>query len=269
MQRAAILYLFLLAVMRGFAIGETPHHTISDPFVVNDIYYEVHHYWETNSSVIDAPRRQWTNGPKYAVGGVGGGGISNSIWWAVVVKSPTEYRLTHLVVPDTIEYEGKAISVTAISDSAFYNNMWLSSVYLPQVSSIGESAFEGCSGLFVAKFKYDLEVIGKKAFANCANLTNIESITSSSSSNKPRKKIAHVIISYGSNGGVIGDSAFAGCKHLTNGSFHIKNLGNIHKFAFRDCQSLKTVKIPNMLVDSYTKTAFRSKIYAYCPETNS
>ncbi len=268
MKRAAILYLFLLAVTRGFAIGETPHHTITDPFIVNDIYYEVHHYWETNSSVIDAPRRQRADGPNYGVGDIGGGGISNSKWWAVVVKSPTEYRLTHLVVPETIEYEGKTISVTAINDSAFYNNIWLYSVYLPQVSSIGESAFEGCPGLCVAKLKYDLKVIGKKAFANCTNLTVIESITSSSSSNMPLKNIAHVIISFGSNEGVIGDSAFAGCKNLTNGSFHIKNLGNIHKFAFRGCQSLKSVRIPNMFVDSYTHT-IESNAYMGCTNLES
>ena len=50
-----------------------------------------------------------------------------------------------IVIPDSIEYEGEAYTVTSIGNEAFYDCRSLTSVTIPNsVTSIGESAFCGC-----------------------------------------------------------------------------------------------------------------------------
>ena len=55
---------------------------------------------------------------------------------------------SHLVIPESVVYDGQTYTVTAVGDRAFSQNPTLVEVTLPQgIASIGNSAFAGCSSL--------------------------------------------------------------------------------------------------------------------------
>ena len=65
----------------------------------------------------------------------------------VIKKSSGEYS-GEVIIPESVEHEGTAYSVTSIGDYAFFNCSGLTSVTIPNsVTSIGGGAFSGCSGL--------------------------------------------------------------------------------------------------------------------------
>ena len=177
-----------------------------------------------------------------------------------------------VVIPATVNYDGKTYSVTSIGGSAFEYCSGLTSVTIPNsVTSIGEFAFSGCSSLTKTNYTGDIagwcginfgnysanptaysynlyindvEVkdlvipnsvtsIGNYAFSGCSGLTSItipNSVTS------------------------IGEYAFSGCSGLT--SITIPNsVTSIGEYAFKYCSSLTSVTIPNS-VTSIGRSAF-------------
>ncbi len=107
---------------------------------------------------------------------------------------------------------------TSIGSSAFYGCSSLTSVDIPDgVTSIGDCAFSGCSGLTSIEIPDSVTTIGSSAFSGCSGLTSIEipdSVTTIGSS-----------AFYGCSGltsieipdsvTTIGSSAFYGCSGLT------------------------------------------------------
>ena len=113
-------------------------------------------------------------------------------------------------------------SVTSIGNNAFYGCSGLTSVTIPNsVKSIGSSAFYECSGLTSVTIPNSVTSIGNYAFRDCSGLTSItigNSVTS------------------------IGYSAFSGCSSLT--SIIIPNsVTSIEDWAFSGCLSLKRIII--------------------------
>ncbi len=111
-------------------------------------------------------------------------------------------------------------SVTSIGEDAFFGCSGLTSVTIPNsVTSIGEDAFFGCSGLTSVTIPNSVTSIGYGAFRYCSGLTSVtipNSVTS------------------------IGGSAFWGCSGLT--SVTIPNsVTSIGGSAFWDCSGLTTV----------------------------
>ena len=96
-----------------------------------------------------------------------------------------------LIIPDTIEGN----PVTSIGDSAFEGCDRLKSITIPDsVTSIGTYAFFGCSSLTSIAIPDSVTSIGVRAFAVCRNLTSItipDGVTS------------------------IGGLSFEACNHLT------------------------------------------------------
>ena len=129
-----------------------------------------------------------------------------------------------VVIPETVTYSGQTYSVTSIGSSAFKGCSGLTSVTIPNnVTSIGYDAFNSCSGLTSVIIGNSVTNIGSSAFESCKGLTSVtipNSVTS------------------------IGSYAFRYCSGLT--SVTIPNsVTSINEQAFQGCSGLTSVTIPN------------------------
>ena len=111
-------------------------------------------------------------------------------------------------------------AVTSIGGSAFYGCSGLTSVTIPNsVTSIGSQAFYGCSGLTSVTIPDSITSIGNEAFKWCEKLTSVtipDSVTS------------------------IGSSAFYGCSGLTSVTIP-SSVTKIWPNAFYECSGLTSV----------------------------
>ena len=120
--------------------------------------------------------------------------------------------------------DGADYVVTEIGDYALAHCWDLTSITIPDsVTSIGSSAFSGCSGLTTVNFRDNskLTSIGFAAFSNCSSLTSItipDSVTS------------------------IGDSAFLACTSLTSITIPSR-VTSIDARAFQGCSNLNDVTV--------------------------
>ena len=122
-----------------------------------------------------------------------------------------------LVIPDSIG----GIPVTSIGDSAFEGCDLLKSITIPDsVTSIGEGAFFNCSSLTSITIPDSVTSIGTYAFFGCSSLTSIaipDSVTS------------------------IGVRAFAVCRNLTSITIH-DGVTSIGGLSFEACNRLTAVR---------------------------
>ena len=93
--------------------------------------------------------------------------VAESKQATVIAKSSGKYS-GEVVIPESVEHEGTAYSVTRIEDYAFADCSGLTSVTIPNsVTSIGTSAFSGCSGLTSVTIPNSVTSIGESAFYKC------------------------------------------------------------------------------------------------------
>ena len=138
-------------------------------------------------------------------------------------------------------------SVTSIGGSAFSGCTSLTSVTIPNsVTSIGSSAFSGCSSLTSVTIPNSVKSIGEAAFRGCSSLTSVtipNSVTSiGGRAFEECESLTSVTIPNSVTS--IGDAVFYNCSSLT--SVTIPNsVTSIGKQAFYGCSSLTSVTIPN------------------------
>ncbi len=179
----------------------------------------------------------------------------------VIAKSSGRYS-GKVIIPESVEHEGAAYSVTSIGNQAFAYCSGLTSVTIPNsVTRIGEDAFSGCSGLTSVTIPNSVTSIGWSAFSGCSGLTSVtipNSVTRigegafSGCSGLTSVTIPNSVTS-------IGYRVFSGCSGLT--SVTIPNsVTSIGEGAFSGCSGLTSVTIPNS-VTSIGSSAFRD-----CPD---
>ena len=144
-----------------------------------------------------------------------------------------------VVIPEKFTYEGVEYSVTSIGNGAFNSCSGLTSVTIPNsVTSIGYQAFYGCSSLTSVTIGNSVTSIGDWAFYSCSGLTSVTIPNS---------------VTY------IGSDAFHGCSGLT--SVTIPNsVTSIGSFAFRECSGLTSVHITDLA--AWCKIAFSMISYS-------
>ncbi|MBD5360649.1 MAG: leucine-rich repeat domain-containing protein, partial [Bacteroides sp.] len=127
-----------------------------------------------------------------------------------------------VVIPASVNYNGKEYSVTSIDCGAFYGCSALTAVVIPSsVTSIGRSAFSGCIRLTSVAIPNSVTSIGESAFYCCSGLTSVEIPNSVTS---------------------IGESAFYGCSALTSVSIP-NSVASIGNYAFDVCKALTNLII--------------------------
>ena len=159
-------------------------------------------------------------------------------------------------------------SVTSIGNSAFDGCSGLTSVTIPNsVTSIGNSAFWGCSGLTSVTIPNSVTSIGGSAFSDCSGLTSINV----ASGNTHYSSIDGVLYNYTQDTLIqcpdaktsvtipnsvtsIGNSAFDGCSGLTSVTIP-NNVTSIGEWAFSGCSGLTSITIPTG-VTSIGESAF-------------
>jgi hypothetical protein len=140
-----------------------------------------------------------------------------------------------IVIPKTFTYNGVKYKVTKIGESAFYENITITSVEIPSsVTEIGKNAFYECSKMTSVKIPSSVKKIGDYAFQYCAALKTVDI------SKKAKLKS-------------IGESAFDSCMALEKIYINAKKIGD---FAFYGCTRLKKVTFGDN-VEEIGQMAFR------------
>ena len=157
-------------------------------------------------------------------------------------------ELSDLVIPN---------SITSIGNYAFSGFSGLTSVTIPNsITSIGGSAFYGCSGLTSVTIPNSVTSIGGSAFNNCSSLESVTigdkvaSIGSCAFANCSGLKSLTIPNSVTS----IGSFAFSCCRGLTSATIP-NSVTSIEMAAFEDCNGLTSLTIPNSVI-SIGESAF-------------
>ena len=164
------------------------------------------------------------------------------------VAANTSHQYTgDIVIPETITYEGKQYTVTAIGESAFFQRDITSITFPNSITSVGRAAFYCCSLLDSVVLPEKVTVIGDMLFANCTSLRRVvipEGLTliDNSAFNSCYSLDSLIIPNSVTR---IEDWAFALCKGLTYVEMS-RGLTYVGRGAFGDCSALNTVIIPDL-----------------------
>ena len=172
--------------------------------------------------------------------------------------------LTSITIPFVNYHFGYIFGASNYSNQNSYIPSSLKTVVITGGTSIGQSAFSGCSGLTSITIPSSVTSIGERAFAGCSGLTSItipfvgrslnESdytythfgyIFGASSNSNQNSSIPSSLKTVVITGGTsIGQSAFSGCSGLTSITItsSVQRIGND---AFYGCSGLTSITIPS------------------------
>jgi hypothetical protein len=168
----------------------------------------------------------------------------------------------NVVIPESVTYNEKTYSVKSIGEYAFNGCSGLTSVTIPNsVTSVGQHAFYGCSGLTSVTIGSGVTSIGGSAFSGCSSLYSVtipNSVTSIGSyafdgcSGLQKVIVPDIAAWCGINFGDATANPLYYVHHLySDKSTEITELvipdgvTSIGKVAFYNCSGLTSVTIPN------------------------
>ena len=155
-------------------------------------------------------------------------GIRYSLKEGVATVIRQQSNLVTANIPASVTYKDVTYNVTSIGQSAFNNCTGLTSLTIPNsVTSIGRMAFEDCALLTSIVIPDSVKRIDDYAFEDCTGLISL-------------------II--GNSVGYIGSYAFAGCTGLTCITIPV-SLTEIGNSAFARCTGLTSIMIPASLTE--------------------
>ena len=164
--------------------------------------------------------------------------INNSTELSVTYRGTAYYSYSYeysgaIVIPNSVTYNSKTYSVTSIGERAFSGCSGLTSVTIPNsVTSIGTAAFSYCTGLTSVTIPNSVTSIGERVFSSCTGLTSVTIPNSVAS---------------------IEGYAFSGCTGLT--SITIPNsVASIEGYAFSGCTGLTKVIVSD--ISAWCKISF-------------
>ena len=162
----------------------------------------------------------------------------------VEVTRGDNYYSGDVIIPSTINYSDKTMTVIGVGSNAFSSCSALISITIPNsVTSIERSAFSGCYGLISITIPNSVTSIAGGAFSGCYGLINI--VVESGNAVYDSRDNCNAIIETNSH------TLFVGCKNTA-----IPNsVTSIAGGAFFDCDGLTNITIPNS-VTSISKQAF-------------
>ena len=149
-----------------------------------------------------------------------------------------------LVIPSSVKYRGNIYKVTSIGNSAFKGCTSLQTITIPSsVTSIGDLAFFECSSVQNITIPNSVTSIGFWAFYKCSSLQNITIPSSVTSIGKSAffECSSLQTITIPSSVTSIGESAFFGCSSLQSITIP-SSVTSIGDWAFSGCKSLSGVR---------------------------
>lgn len=174
------------------------------------------------------------------------------------ITSGDEKYVGDFIVPETVNYSNKVLTVIEIGERAFSYCYDLTSVTIPNsVTKINENAFVFCESLMNISIPNSVVKIDRYAFRDCNSLesviipnsvTEIGSHTFYNCSNLENVTIPNSVTEIGSH-------TFNGCSNLESVILP-DSITKIGEYMFASCKNLKSVTIPDA-VKTIEEGAFR------------
>ena len=148
--------------------------------------------------------------------------------------------------------------VTSFGDSAFSGCSGLTNITIPDnVKSIGKSAFENCTGLTSITIPDGVTSIGKRAFYGCSSFTSITGSANNASTVAGQTTSTSFVVNI-TSGISIGKAAFQNCSGLTSITIP-DSVTSIGVEAFYGCTDLTNITIPDSVTSIGNRLSLRPR----------